>query len=219
MTSMKTRLTVIAMLVFTLVLVGSFASYGADPSPIQLPGPQMEGGKPVMQALKDRMSQRTFGEEKLPLQTLSNLLWAAFGINRPDGRRTAPSARNWQEIDIYVATPDGLFLWDARKNLLNPVVGKDVRGLTGTQPFVKEAAVNLVYVADYSKVTGDGADKDIWVGADAGCISENVYLYCASEGLATVVRAYVDRETLGKEMKLKPEQKIMFAQSVGYPKK
>jgi len=219
MTSMKTRLTVIAMLVFTLVLVGSFASYGADPSPIQLPGPQMEGGKPLMQALKDRMSQRTFGEEKLPLQTLSNLLWAAFGINRPDGRRTAPSARNWQEIDIYVATPDGLFLWDARKNLLNPVVGRDVRGLTGTQPFVKEAAVNLVYVADYSKVTGEGADKDIWVGADAGCISENVYLYCASEGLATVVRAYVDRETLGKEMKLKPEQKIMFAQSVGYPKK
>ena len=216
---MKTRLTVIAMLVFTLVLVGSFASYGADPSPIQLPGPQMEGGKPLMQALKDRMSQRTFGEEKLPLQTLSNLLWAAFGINRPDGRRTAPSARNWQEIDIYVATPDGLFLWDARKNLLNPVVGRDVRGLTGTQPFVKEAAVNLVYVADYSKVTGEGADKDIWVGADAGCISENVYLYCASEGLATVVRAYVDRETLGKEMKLKPEQKIMFAQSVGYPKK
>src|SRR5208283_433708 len=101
----------------------------------------------------------------------------------------------------------------------NPVVGRDVRGLTGTQPFVKEAAVNLVYVADYSKVTGEGADKDIWVGADAGCISENVYLYCASEGLATVVRAYVDRETLGKEMKLKPEQKIMFAQSVGYPKK
>lgn len=216
---MKTRLTVIAMLVFTLVFVGSFASYGADPSPILLPGPQMEGGKPLMQALKDRMSQRTFGEEKLPLQTLSNLLWAAFGINRPDGRRTAPSARNWQEIDIYVATPDGLFLWDARKNLLNPVVGKDVRGLTGTQPFVKEAAVNLVYVADYSKVTGEGADKDIWVGADAGCISENVYLYCASEGLATVVWAYVDRETLGKEMKLKPEQKIMFAQSVGYPKK
>jgi hypothetical protein len=121
---MKTKLTVIAILVFTLVLVSSFASYGADPSPIQLPIPKMEGGKPLMQALKDRMSQRAFGEEKLPLQTLSNLLWAAFGINRPDGRRTAPSARNWQEIDIYVATPDGLFLWDARKNLLNPIVGR-----------------------------------------------------------------------------------------------
>ncbi len=216
---MRTRLKVIAVLVFTLVLVSSFSSYAADPSPIQLPSPQMEGGKPLMQALKDRMTTRTFAQEKLSMQTLSNLLWAAFGISRPDGRRTAPSARNWQEIDIYVATPDGLFLWDARKNLLNPVLGKDIRGLTGTQPFVKDVAVNLICVADYSRVTGEGADKDTWVGADAGFIGENVYLYCASEGLATVFRAYVDRETLAKEMKLKPEQKIMFAQSVGYPKK
>jgi nitroreductase len=153
------------------------------------------------------------------LQTLSNLLWAAFGINRPDGRRTAPSARNWQEIDIYVATLDGLFLWDAKKNVLNPIVGKDVRGLTGNQPYVKEAAVNLVYVADYSRVTGEGADKDVWMGADTGFIGENVYLYCTAEGLATVFRANVDRETLAKEMKLKPEQKILFARSVGYPKK
>jgi nitroreductase len=153
------------------------------------------------------------------MQTLSNLLWAAFGINRPDGRRTAPSARNWQEIDIYVATPEGLFLWDAQKNVLNPIVAKDVRGLTGTQPFVKDAAVNLVYVADYTRVTGEGANKDVWVGADVGFIGQNVYLYCASEGLATVVRANIDRDTLAKEMKLKPEQKIMFAQCVGYPKK
>jgi len=216
---MKTKLTVIAILLFTLVLASSLASHGADPSPIQLPSPQMEGGKPLMQTLKDRISLRTFGEEKLPLQTLSNLLWAAFGINRPDGRRTAPSARNWQEIDIYVSSPEGLFLWDAQKNLLNPIVGKDVRGLTGNQPFAKEAAVNLVYVADYSRVTGEGEGKDVLVGADIGFIGENVYLYCASEGLATVFRANVDRETLAKEMKLKPERKIMFAQSVGYPKK
>jgi len=199
--------------------VSSFASYGADPSPIQLPSPKMEGGKPLMQALKDRMTIRTFSEEKLPMQTLSNLLWAAFGINRPDGRRTAPSARNWQEIDIYVATPDGLFLWDPQKNLLNPILTKDIRAMTGTQPYVKEAAVDFVYVADYSRATGEGADKDVWVGADTGFISENVYLYCASEGLATVVRANIDRDPLAKEMKLKPEQKIMFAQSVGYPKK
>ena len=203
--------------VIFFIFLFSLSTFAADP--IQLPSPQMEGGKPLMQALKDRMSLRTFGEEKLPLQTLSNLLWAAFGTNRPDGRRTAPSARNWQEIDIYVATPDGLFLWDAKKNVLNPIVGKDVRGLTGNQPYVKEAAVNLVYVADYSRVTGEGADKDVWVGADTGFIGENVYLYRTSEGLATVFRANVDRETLAKEMKLKPEQKILFAQSVGYPKK
>jgi len=214
--SMKAK-TVIAILIFAFVLVNSLSSYGAEP--IQLPNPQTEGGKPLMQALKDRMTIRTFSEEKLSMQTLSNLLWAAFGINRPDGRRTAPSARNWQEIDIYVAMPDGLFLWDAQKNLLNPIVAKDVRGLTGTQPFVKEAAVNLVYVADYSRVTGEGGNKDVWVGADTGFIGQNVYLYCSSEGLATVVRANIDREALEKEMKLKPEQKIMFAQSVGYAKK
>jgi len=216
---MKAKLTVFAILVFTLIFVSSFSSYGADSSPIQLPTPQMEGGKPLMQVLKSRMSVRTFSEEKLPMQTLSNLLWAAFGINRPDGRRTAPSAKNWQEIDIYVATPEGLFLWDAQKNILNPILTKDVRTMTGGQAYVKEATVNLVYVADYSRATGGGADKDVWVGADTGFISENVYLYCASEGLATVVRANIDRDALAKEMKLKPEQKIMFAQSVGYPKK
>jgi nitroreductase len=215
---MKTKLTVIAI-VITIVLASSFVTYGADLSPVQLPSPQTEGGKPLMQVLKDRMSTRTFGDAKLPLQTLSNLLWAAFGINRPDGRRTAPSARNWQEIDIYVATSDGLFLWDAQKNLLNPIVGKDIRRLTGSQPFVGEAPVNLVYVADYTRVGGEGANKDVWVGADVGFIGQNVYLYCASEGLATVVRANIDRDPLAKEMKLKPEQKIMFAQSVGYPRK
>ena len=216
---MKTRLTAVAVLVFGFALVSALTTYGADLSPIQLPSPQTTGGKPLMQALKDRMSVRSYSEEKLPMQTLSNLLWAAFGINRPDGRRTAPSARNWQEIDIYVATPEGLFLWDAQKNVLNPIVAKDVRALTGTQPFVKDAAVNLVYVADFTRVTGEGANKDVWVGADTGFISQNVYLYCASEGLATVVRANIDRDVLAKEMKLKQEQKIMFAQCVGYPKK
>ena len=216
---MKTRVTVVAVLVCIILLASSFLTYGADLSPIQLPAPQMEGGKPFMQVLKDRMTTRAFSEEKLSMQTLSNLLWAAFGISRPDGRRTAPSARNWQEIDIYVAAPDGLFVWDAHKNVLMPVEGKDVRGLTGTQPFVKDAAIDLVYVADYTKVTGEGESKDIWVGADTGFIGENVYLFCASEGLVTVFRANIDREPLAKEMKLKPEQKIMFSQSVGYPKK
>jgi nitroreductase len=217
--SMKTRLTVFVLLLFTLMLVCSFTTYAGDPAAIQLPKPQMEGGKPLMQVLKDRMSIRTFSDEKLPMQTLSNLLWAAFGVNRPDGRRTAPSAKNWQEIDIYVATPDGLFLWDPQKNVLNPILGKDVRAMTGTQTYVRDAAVDLVYVADYSKVSGGGMDPNVLVGADTGFISENVYLFCASEGLATVVRAGIDRDALAKELKLKPDQKIILAQSVGYPKK
>ena len=214
---MKAKRFILSSLVAILPLAWSLASYGGDP--IQLPSPQMEGGKPLMQTLKDRMTIRTLADEKLPMQTLSNLLWAAFGINRPDGRRTAPSARNWQEIDIYVATPDGLFLWDAQKNLLNPILTKDIRALTGTQPYAKDAAVDLIYVGDYSKVSGGGMDQNVLVGADTGFISENVYLYCASEGLATVVRAGIDRDALGKEMKLKPEQKIILAQSAGYPKK
>jgi nitroreductase len=213
---MKVKSIIFAGLV-SFMLLCSWSCYAADP--IQLPSPQTEGGKPLMQALKDRMTIRTFAEEKLPMQTLSNLLWAAFGINRPDGRRTAPSAKNWQEIDIYVATPDGLFLWDAQKNALNPISTKDIRTLTGTQPYVKEASVDLVYVADYSKVSGGGMDQNVLVGADTGLISENVYLFCASEGLATVVRAGIDRDALAKEMKLKQEQKIILAQSVGYPKK
>jgi len=216
---MKTKTMIFVYLLSAFVLMGSFSSYAADPAPVQLPKPQMEGGKPLMQALKDRMTIRAFADEKLPLQTLSNLLWAAFGINRPDGRRTAPSAKNWQEIDIYVAAPDGTYVYDAKDNVLKPVSTKDLRALTGTQAYVKEAAVNLVYVADYSKAEGGSADQNLLVGADTGFISQNVYLYCASEGLATVVRASVDRDALAKELNLKKEQKIILAQSIGYPKK
>ncbi|HBD08548.1 MAG TPA: nitroreductase [Syntrophobacteraceae bacterium] len=213
---MKVR-TVVAASVVGLLFLCSLSAHAADS--IQLPSPQMEGGKPLMQALKDRMTVRSFREEKLSMQTLSNLLWAAFGINRPDGRRTAPSAKNWQEIGIYVATADGLFHWDAGRNTLDPISTKDLREMTGTQAYVKEAAANLIYVADYAKVGGGGADKDVLVGADTGFISQNVYLFCASEGLATVVRAGIDRDALARELKLRPEQKIILAQSVGYPRK
>jgi SagB-type dehydrogenase family enzyme len=189
--------------------------------PIPLLKPQMDGGRPLMQALKDRSSSRSFSAEKLPLQVFSNLLWAAFGINRPDsGKRTAPSAVNWQEIDIYVATADGLYLYDAKGHLLQSVLSDDIRAMTGRQPFVKEAPVNLIYVADFSRMgTASKEDKEFYSATDTGFISENVYLYCASEGLATVVRGSIDREALAKAMKLRPDQKIILAQSVGYPKK
>jgi SagB-type dehydrogenase family enzyme len=216
---MKLRSTLIAGISLILMLSCSLLSYAAGPASIQLPNPQREGGKPLMSALNDRMSARTFSGDKLQMQTLSNLLWAAFGINRPDGKRTAPSAKNWQEIDIYVAMADGAYLYDAKKNTLDPIEMKDIRAMTGAQAFVKDAPVNLVYVADYSKVNEGGLDGQILVGADAGLISENVYLFCASEGLATVVRASIDRDALAKELKLRPQQKIILAQSVGYPKK
>jgi SagB-type dehydrogenase family enzyme len=173
-----------------------------------------------MQVLKDRHSTREFSSQKLSPQMLSNLLWAAFGVNRPDGKRTAPSAMNWQEIDVYVATQDGLFLYDAIANALNPVLAQDVRAATGMQPFVKEAALDLVYVADLAKTgrTG-GEDQTLYTAADTGFIAQNVYLFCASEGLAVVVRGSVDRVALAKLIKLRPNQKIILAQTVGYPKK
>ena len=208
-------------LVMLALFGGCSLSSAADPGPLPLPKPQMEGGKPLMQALKERASSRAFSTEKLPLQTLSNLLWAACGINRPDsGKRTAPSARNWQEIDVYVATADGLFLFEPQEHVLKPVLPEDIRALTGSQPFVKDVPVNLIYVADYSKVSQDTpADKDRYTAADAGFISQNVYLFCASEGLATVVRGLIDREALAGKMGLRPDQKIILAQSVGYLQK
>lgn len=187
---------------------------------IQLPQPQTEGGKPLMEALRDRKTSREFSERKLPDQVLSNLLWAANGVNRPDsGMRTAPSARNWQEIDVYVAMAEGLYLYDARAHALQPVLARDLRELTGTQPFVKDAPINLVYVADYTRMGAASEEhKDFYSATDTGFISQNVYLFCASEGLATVVRGLVDRPVLAAAMKLRPEQRIILAQTIGYPK-
>jgi len=128
---------------------------------------------------------------------------------------------NWQDMDIYVILADGLYLYDAKANQLKLILGEDLRGLAGTQPYVKEAPVNLIYVSDYAKMGEKTPNelKMIFSGAHAGFISENVYLCCASEGLTTVVRAYIDIPALSKAMKLRSDQKIILAQSVGYPKK
>jgi nitroreductase len=193
---------------------------GEEQKPIQLSKPQT-AGNPLMQLLAKRSSSREFSSEPLPVKILSNMLWAASGINRPEsGKRTAPTAINRQEIDIYVATAAGLYLYDAKANLLKPILAGDIRGVTGTQGYVKEAAVNLIYVADYSKMSSSSDEaKIMYAAADTGFISENVYLYCASEGLSTVVRAAIDKPALAKAMGLRPDQRIILAQSVGYPKK
>jgi nitroreductase len=209
-----------ARLAWLVLLLCSAAAFAQELKPVQLPKPQTDIGRPLMQVLKDRSSARAFSPEKLPAQVMSNLLWAAFGINRPDsGKRTAPSAVNWQEIDIYVATADGLYVYDAKAHQLNPVLREDVRAQTGTQSFVKDAPLNLVYVADLAKTRGGSADRDLYVAADAGFIAQNVYLFCASEGLVTVVRGSVDRPALSTALRLRPDQKIILAQTVGYPKK
>jgi hypothetical protein len=211
----------VLLLFLVFLLATSAASIGQELSAITLPAPQTDGGKPLMQALKLRQSAREFGAEKLSPQVLSNLLWAAWGINRPDGRRTAPSASNRQEIDVYVTLPEGAYVYDAKANALNPVATGDQRAATGTQPFPAAAALNLVYVADMTKAGRPATDPQqaMNIGADAGFIAANASLYCASEGLATVVRASVDKPALAKVLKLKDTQVIVLAQSVGYPKK
>ena len=187
--------------------------------PLQLPPPQTDGGKPLMEALKLRATGRAFAPDPLPLRTLSNLLWAAWGINRPaEGKRTAPSARNWQEIDVLLVDAKGAWRYDAAANTLEPLVAGDLRALTGAQDFVKDAPVTLVFVADPARMKGsDAASREAYAWADAAFISQNVYLFCASEGLATGVRAMVDRPALAKALGLGSDRIIAFAQSVGYP--
>ncbi|NTW66104.1 MAG: SagB/ThcOx family dehydrogenase [Nitrospirae bacterium] len=206
---------IIALLLFATVTAGE------QLKPLQLPAPQTDRGRPLMQVLKDRSTSRSFSSEKLSPQMLSNLLWAAFGVNRPDsGTRTAPSAKNWQEIDIYVALAEGLYVYEAKTHVLQPVLAGDIRAMTGRQSFAADAPMNLVYVADLGRMgKASKEEQDLYSAADTGFISENVYLFCASEGLATVVRGSVDRETLAKAMRLRPDQKIILAQPVGYPKK
>ncbi len=188
---------------------------------IQLQNPQTEIGKPLMEALKLRSSNRVFGSKQLPLQELSNILWAACGINRPEsGKRTSPSARNWQEVDVYVVLEKAAYLYDAKENLLKIVATGDLREFCGVQDFVKTAPLNLVYVADFSRIKSNDSEqtKLIWSSADAGFMIQNVYLYCASQGLNVVVRGLIDVQKLSESLKLKPEQKIILSQSVGYPK-
>jgi len=204
----------------TLLLVPLGLLIGQEPKPVPLPAPQTTGGKPLMQTLKERKSVRDFAPDPISRQTLANLLWAAWGINRDDGRRTAPSASNHQEIDVYVVMAGGAYVYDAKANALQPVVGTDLRKLAGTQEFVATVPLNLVYVADTAKMGGgDEAGKLAMANADTGFIAQNVYLFCASEGLGAVVRASVDRAALARALNLGPAQRITLAQSVGYPRK
>jgi len=206
---MKRTLTLLAL----LLLTGPLRAQN-----IELPAPHKTGGMPLMEALARRATARAFDTKELTPQQLADLLWAAFGINRADGKRTAPSARNFQETDLYVLLKQGAYVYDAVSNQLKLVAAEDLRSLGGTQAFVKDAPVTLVFVANLAKVTGSAEDKKNTVFIDAGYISQNVYLYCASEGLVTGARSSVDRAALGSRLKLTASQLIVLAQSVGHPK-
>jgi len=186
---------------------------------LYLPEPVKQGGKPLMTVLNDRHSTRSYLDKELTQQQIADMLWAANGINRADGRRTSPSARNKQEIDIYIVTAKGIFLYDAVKNALICISGEDIREKTGGQPWVKTAAVNILYVCDKSRAASqDEKGMLVNAGFTAGACAQNVYLYCASEGLGSVVRGSFNADELKGLLKLNEQQVIIMAQTVGWIK-
>jgi nitroreductase len=204
----------------TLVLLAALLALGEAPAQEgKLTAPRKSGGMPVTEALARRATSREFDPKPISPQQLSDALWAGLGVNRPDGKRTAPTSRNRQELEIYVLQPQGVTLYDAAAHRLVPVVAEDLRAVQSSQEFVRDAPVTFVYVADLSKMTdGTVAEKEATAAFDTGFVSQNVYLWCASEGLATGVRSWVDREVLAKRMKLRADQRIIAAQSIGFPK-
>lgn len=188
---------------------------------IELPEPNKTGGKPLMEALNERHSSRDFVNKDLTQQQLSDLLWAAYGINRPDeGKHTIPTSRNRQDTQVYVTTKEGVFLYIPEEHSLKQISNEDLRKVTGKQDFVKDAAVNLIYVSDFDKLGNDDDDqiKMVTAATHCGFIGQNVYLYCASEGLITVFRAWIDKEEIREALQLSENQKVIYSQTVGYSK-
>ncbi|MDL2305183.1 SagB/ThcOx family dehydrogenase [Bacteroides sp. OttesenSCG-928-D19] len=191
------------------ILASLFITLSVSAQDINLPKPVTTGGMPLMEALSKRQSTREFSSEALSNQTISNLLWAAWGYNRGD-KRTAPSANNKQELELYVALKSGAYRYDAKANKLIQVTKEDIRSKTGRQDFVATAPLNIVYVADKSK---DGAAQ-----TDVGFIAQNVYLFCASENLATVVRGWFDAKVVKEALKLSDNFEPVLTQTVGKKK-
>lgn len=229
------RRTFVKSLPALTMLAGSASVFAQELSPIALPKPEKDGGKSVLAALWERKTTRDISPEKLSPQMLSNLLWAAFGINRESGPfgqvgRTAASASNSQEIDVYVALPEGVYLYEAAPHRLTPVVAGDHREKAGGRRRGNSAAtapVNLIYVADLAKYRQarlqepglkDPETQKAYYNAATGLIAGNVYLFAASQGLAAWFHN-CNRTALTAELKLRPEQRVVFAQTVGYPSK
>lgn len=192
---------------------------------VRLPEPDRTGGIPLMKAMQERSSTRTFSTDPIELQQLSNLCWAAWGINRSEaGKRTVPSSHNFQEMDLYVVLRDAVYVYDAINNQLDICAEGDLRQYCGTQDFVAMAPVNFMYVANLQKrglklpeEINDGSLLSSW--ANAGFMAQNVYLSCASQGLGTVIRAMIDRDLFHKELKLSPMQRVILGQTIGIPGK
>lgn len=216
---MMTRRAANAGLVTSAILTAVPSLAATGPAVLELPPPRAQGGKPLIEALKLRRSIREYSNRPLPLQVLSDLLWAAFGINRPSGDRTAPYWRHIMVIDVYAAMADGVWLYEPKRHVMLAHLRADIRAQTGLQDFVANAPLNLVYVAHGERMQDISAnERRLYASVDTGFIGQNVYLFCASEGLATVFRGAVDYEKLNRTMQLEKDQFVTFAQTVGYPR-
>jgi nitroreductase len=185
---------------------------------VTLPVPRSAGGKTLIEALQLRRSTRSYSTAALSLQTLSDLLWAAFGINRPGGERVAPYWRHIMVIDVYLAMANGVWRYDPQAHALQAHCPVDLRKTTGLQDFVAVAPLNLIYVAHGERMTDITEQaRRLYASVDAAFIGQNVYLYCAAEALGTVFRGAVPYEELAKALALPEGQFVTFAQTVGYP--
>ena len=208
----------ITTLLIVFLLFGGFQILAQDL--VNLPKPEKEGGKALMEALNERQSSRSYADKQLSKQQLSNILWAAFGINRPEsGKRTAPTSHDVRDIEVYAVMKSGAFLYLPKQNALKKIVDKDIRNVTGKQEFVKSAALNLVYVSDFNKYDSDNEDAlKMTAGTHCGFIGQNVYLYCASEGLNSVFRAWIDNDLIHEKLNLPEHKHVIYSQTVGFPK-
>ncbi len=205
----------------TTMLLGFSGLQAQRLETIQLNAPNKDRGSSVMKALADRHSDREFANRELSHQDLSDLLWAAVGVNRPDGKRTAATALNKQDVDVYVIMKKGAYRYDAQGHRLLPVAEGDHRALVaGPQSFVMSAPISLLVVTDYSKFgSGGNVERNKMMGIfDTGLVSQNIALFCSGCGLATVPRATMDTEGLKKVLKLSDTQIPVINNPVGYPK-
>ena len=204
----------------SVILFCAFTLQAQELKVIKLSAPDKTRGSAIMKTFNDRQSTREYAAERLRPQDLSDLLWAANGINRADGKRTAPSTRNLQAVEVYVILPEGAYLYDAKEHALNPVAAGDHRGaVAASQDFAKTAPLCLVLVADMTKFGNTSEQSKLMAAVDIGIVCQNINMACAGLGLVTVPRGTMDAATLKNVLKLTDMHLLLMNNPVGYPKK
>ena len=206
------KFTVVFALLFTALVLSGAGEIG-------LPKPDLKSGKPFMQCVAERRTERKFSAKPLSQQMIGEILFTADGVTRKDGRKTVPTARNKQNQSVYAFTADGVYLYNSKNHSLIPVLKGDHRKICGRQPFHKKAPLVLVFVSDMSAIGSSPWEQALYAGNHSGSASQNVYLYAANKDLATVVCGMLDRDAIKKLLNLKKDQQVIFSQPIAYPAK